>query len=46
LKTIGDLLGHRTPESTGVYIRLTTEDLREVALNVPVLSGVEGEERP
>ena len=46
LKTIGDLLGHRTPESTGVYIRLTTEDLREVALNVPVLSGVEGQERP
>jgi len=46
LKTIGDLLGHRTPESTGVYIRLTTEDLREVTLNVPVLSGVEGEERP
>jgi len=46
LKTIGDLLGHRTPESTGVYIRLTTEDLREVALNVPTLSGVEEEVRP
>jgi len=43
LKTIGDLLGHRTPESTGVYIRLTTEDLREVALNVPALSGMEEE---
>ena len=37
LKTIGDLLGHRTPESTGIYIRLTTDDLREVALNVPAL---------
>lgn len=45
LKTIGDLLGHRTPESTGIYIRLTTEDLREVALNVPVLSGMEEEVR-
>lgn len=45
LKTIGDLLGHRTPESTGVYIRLTTEDLRDVALNVPTLSGVEEEVR-
>ena len=38
LKTIGDMLGHRSPESTGVYIRLATEDLREVALNVPTLS--------
>ena len=46
LKTIGDLLGHRTPESTGVYIRLTTEDLREVALHVPTLPGVEEEVRP
>jgi site-specific recombinase XerD len=46
LKTIGDLLGHRTLESTGVYIRLTTEDLREVALNVPTLSRVEEEVRP
>jgi integrase len=35
LKTIGDLLGHRSPESTAVYIRLATEDLREVALHVP-----------
>lgn len=45
LKTVGDLLGHRTPESTGVYIRLTTEDLREVALHVPVLSEMEMEVR-
>ena len=43
LKTIGDLMGHRTPESTGIYVRLTTEDLREVALNVPTLSGIEKE---
>jgi integrase/recombinase XerD len=35
LKTIGDLLGHRTAESTCVYLRLVIEDLREVALDVP-----------
>ena len=46
LKTIGDLMGHRTPESTGIYIRLTFEDLREVALNVPKISGVEKEVMP
>ena len=36
LKTIGDLLGHRTLESTCVYLRLAVEDLREVALDLPV----------
>lgn len=35
LKTIGDLLGHRTLESTCVYLRLAVEDLREVALGLP-----------
>ncbi len=35
LKTIGDVLGHRSPESTTVYLRLATEDLRTVALPVP-----------
>ncbi|MGH9447367.1 MAG: tyrosine-type recombinase/integrase, partial [Terriglobia bacterium] len=35
LKTIGDLLGHRSPESTTAYLRLATEDLRGVALPVP-----------
>lgn len=35
LKTIGDLLGHRSTESTCVYLRLAIEDLREVALNLP-----------
>lgn len=35
LKTIGDLLGHRSTESTCVYLRLAVEDLREVALNLP-----------
>jgi integrase-like protein len=28
LKTIRDLLGHRSPESTAVYLRLVTYDLR------------------
>src|ERR1035437_6785899 len=36
LKTIGDLLGHRSAESTSVYLRLATEDLRGVGLTVPV----------
>lgn len=35
LKAIGDLLGHRSAESTCVYLRLNVEDLREVALNLP-----------
>jgi integrase/recombinase XerD len=35
LKTIGDLLGHRSAESTCVYLRLAIEDLREVPLNLP-----------
>lgn len=35
LKQIGDLLGHRSPESTCVYLRLQTEDLRDVALSLP-----------
>jgi len=35
IKIIGDLLGHRTLESTCVYLRLQTEALRDVALPVP-----------
>jgi integrase/recombinase XerD len=35
LKTIGDLLGHRRPESTAGYLRLATHQLREVGLPVP-----------
>jgi integrase/recombinase XerD len=35
LKTIGDLLGHRSVESTGIYLRLQLEDLRGVALSLP-----------
>jgi site-specific recombinase XerD len=36
LKTIGDLLGHRTPGSTAAYLRLATEDLRETGLHIPL----------
>ncbi len=36
LKTIGDILGHKSVESTAAYIRLNTEDLRGVALNLPI----------
>jgi integrase/recombinase XerD len=35
LKIIGDLLGHRSAESTAVYLKLATEDLRAVGLNIP-----------
>lgn len=35
LKTIGDLLGHRSMESTWDYLRLALEDLRDVALALP-----------
>lgn len=35
LKTIGDILGHRTAEATGVYLRLDIDDLRDVALPLP-----------
>jgi integrase/recombinase XerD len=35
LTTIGDLLGHRSAESTCVYLRLHVEDLRDAALDLP-----------
>jgi integrase/recombinase XerD len=35
LKAIGDLLGHRSAESTCVYLRLHVDDLRSVALDLP-----------
>jgi site-specific recombinase XerD len=35
LKTIGDILGHRSAKSTSTYLRLATGDLREVPLPVP-----------
>ena len=39
VKVIGDVLGHRNPESTCVYLRLATDDLRGVALEVPDYTG-------
>lgn len=41
LKTIGDLLGHRSTESTCVYLRLQVDELRDVALNLPEDAGAE-----
>lgn len=42
VKVIGDLLGHRTLESTCVYLRLQTGALREVALPLPApTTGIE-----
>ena len=35
LKTIGDILGHRAPSSTSAYLKLATEDLRQVGLELP-----------
>jgi integrase/recombinase XerD len=34
-KLIGDILGHRDPESTSAYLRVATERLRKMALPVP-----------
>lgn len=34
-KHISDLIGHRNPESTHLYTKTATDDLREVALEVP-----------
>jgi integrase len=35
VKEIGDLLGHRASDSTLVYLKLATEDLRSVAWEIP-----------
>lgn len=35
MKQIGDILGHRSADSTAVYLKLATEDLRAVALEIP-----------
>lgn len=35
LKEIGDVLGHRSINSTMTYLKLATEDLRAIALEVP-----------
>lgn len=34
-KVIGDLLGHRSTEATVPYLKLATEDLRAIALDIP-----------
>jgi len=36
IKEIGDILGHRSADSTTTYLKLATEDLRAVALEIPV----------
>lgn len=36
LKTIGDLLGHQSASSTAIYVRLPTDALREISLELPV----------
>jgi site-specific recombinase XerD len=46
LKTIGDIFGHRSPASTSTYLRLATEDLREVPLPVPGKARQAKEGRP
>jgi hypothetical protein len=35
VKQIGDILGHRSSASTTTYLKLATEDLRAVALEIP-----------
>lgn len=37
LKTIGDALGHTNPQSTFIYTKVATEDLRTVALEITEL---------
>jgi site-specific recombinase XerD len=36
MKSIGDVLGHRSPDSTAVYLKLATAELRAVGLDIPV----------
>ena len=38
LKSIGDVLGHRHPDTTFIYTKLHVEDLRTVALEPEVAS--------
>ena len=35
IKAIGDLLGHTVPAATAIYLKLATDDLRDVCLDVP-----------
>lgn len=34
-KVIGDVLGHRASASTAIYLKLATDDLRKISLEVP-----------
>lgn len=36
VKEIGDILGHRAAASTAIYLKLAIDDLRSVALELPV----------
>jgi site-specific recombinase XerD len=36
LKSIGDVLGHRSTGATSVYLKLATSELRTIALEIPV----------
>jgi integrase len=36
IKEIGDVLGHRSTDSTAAYLKLAIDDLRTVALDMPV----------
>ena len=36
LKSIGDVLGHRSTEATNVYLKLATSELRAVGLDIPL----------
>lgn len=38
-KVIGDVLGHRSASSTTPYLKLATEELRNVALEIPMRAG-------
>ena len=36
MKTIGDVLGHRSLDSTSIYLKLATPELRAIGLEIPV----------
>lgn len=38
LKTISDLLGHSTSSATEIYLKLDTDELRDIALEVPEIT--------
>jgi integrase/recombinase XerD len=36
MKSIGDVLGHRSSDSTAIYLKLATPELRAIGLEIPV----------